>query len=43
MAALIPGARFQTLPRNNHFQVSGTPGYDIFLLESHRFVDAHTS
>ncbi|MFT7594938.1 MAG: pimeloyl-ACP methyl ester carboxylesterase [Paracoccaceae bacterium] len=43
MAALIPGARFQTLPGNNHMLVSGTPGYDMFLREFHRFVDAHAS
>ena len=39
MAALIPGARFQTLPGNNHMVVSGTPAYDMFLREFHRFCE----
>lgn len=41
LAALIPGARFLTLPGNNHAIVPGTPAYDLFIREFHRFVDAH--
>ncbi len=43
LAALIPGARFLTLPGNNHVLVPGTPAFDIFLQEFQRFVDAHAS
>jgi len=43
LAALIPGARFLTLPGNNHAVMSGTPAYNNFVQEFHRFVDAHAS
>jgi len=43
LAALTPGARFVTLPGNNHAVMAGTPAYDLFVQEFHRFVDAHAS
>ncbi len=43
LAALIPGARFLMLPGNNHALVPGTPAYDIFLDEFHRFVEEHAA
>jgi class 3 adenylate cyclase/pimeloyl-ACP methyl ester carboxylesterase len=43
LAALIPGARFVTLPGNNHALVPGTPSYDLFIAEFHRFVGKHAS
>ena len=43
LATLIPGARFMTLPGNNHALVPGTPAYDVFVDEFHRFVDEHAS
>ena len=41
MAALIPGARFQTLPGDNHMLLPGTPAYDIFLRSFLDFVAEH--
>jgi len=43
LAALIPGARFVTLPGNNHVVMAGTPAYDLFVQEFHRFVGTHAT
>jgi class 3 adenylate cyclase/pimeloyl-ACP methyl ester carboxylesterase len=41
MAALIPGARFVTLPGNNHALVEGTSAFDMFFEEFERFLNEH--
>ncbi len=41
MAALIPGARFMSLPGNNHIVLPDSPAAEIFFPAFHRFVDAH--
>lgn len=41
LAALIPGARFVTLPGRNHALVEGSEALDIFLAEARRFIAAH--
>lgn len=38
MAALIPGARFVTLPGNNHALIDGSPALDLFLSEFSAFL-----
>ncbi len=38
MAAMIPGARFVTLPGNNHALIDGSPALDMFLSEFSAFL-----
>ncbi|WP_255456087.1 alpha/beta fold hydrolase [Tropicibacter sp. Alg240-R139] len=41
LAALIPGARFQTLPGDNHMLLPGTPAYDSFCRSFRQFLNEH--
>ncbi|SPJ27210.1 alpha/beta fold hydrolase [Falsiruegeria mediterranea] len=41
LAALIPGARFQTLPGDNHMLLPGTPAYDSFSRSFREFMAEH--
>jgi pimeloyl-ACP methyl ester carboxylesterase/DNA-binding CsgD family transcriptional regulator len=40
LARLIPGARFVTLPSDNHVLLAGEPAWPGFLAELRRFLDA---